>query len=177
MYAFDYYTNVCGRTGHAGAVGVLHALYLRSRQGGSFVVQCALLVANMQLLSYGKYSDEQQTQLKARNKGLVGSVRYYDEIVSHGKNLHAVKGFMADRPFENAVRPEYFQRIDGSVWGGLGDVHVVRLPVRFKGHDGKSGMRSDWAVGAYPPGYHKAAWKLEINSEFEPIMPAEFIQS
>ncbi|OAL45653.1 CoA-transferase family III [Pyrenochaeta sp. DS3sAY3a] len=163
-------------TGHAGVAGVLHSLYLRARQGGSYVVQCSLLVSNLQMQSYGNYSEEQQSRLKERNKELVGSIRHYDEIVSHGKNLHAVKGFVADRSFEKAIKPEYFQQIDGSSWG-LGPIDVVRLALQFKGDGGGKGMKSDWAVGAYPPGFHEAAWERKDNVDFEPIVPATFVQS
>ncbi|KAL6228856.1 hypothetical protein BDW75DRAFT_250532 [Aspergillus navahoensis] len=166
-------------TGHAGAAGVLHALYSRARQGGSFVVQCSLLVSNLQMQSYGKYTEEQQIKLKARNKDLVGHVRHYDEIVSHGKKQHTIRGFIADRGFEKAFKKEYFQTTDGKVWG-LGDLDVVTLALEFKaeGTDGKGmGMRTDFIVGACPPGYHLPEWERKKNAEFQPILPAEDVQS
>ncbi|KAI8937387.1 hypothetical protein NX059_006591 [Plenodomus lindquistii] len=163
-------------TGHAGVAGVLHALYLRAHQGGSYVVQCSLLVSNLQMLSYGNYTEEQQSRLKERSKELVGSIRHYDEIVSHSKNLNAVRGFIADRSFEKAIKPEYFQQIDGSPWA-LGPLDVVRLALQFKGDGGSKGMKSDWVVGAYPPGFHEPAWERKENADFEPIVPATFVQA
>lgn len=139
-------------------------------------MQCSLLVSNLQMQSYGNYTEEQQSRLKERNKELVGSIRHYDEIVSHGKNLHAVKGFIADRSFEKAIKPEYFQKIDGSSWA-LGPIDVVGLALQFKGDSGSKGMKSDWAVGAYPPGFHEAAWERKDNVNFEPIVPVTFVQS
>jgi hypothetical protein len=126
--------------------------------------------------SYGNYTEEQQAQLKARNKELVGSMRHYDEIVSVGKKLYAVKGFVADRSHEEAIRPEYFQQLDGSSWA-LGPIDVVGLALRFKGDGGSKGMKTDWAVGAYPPGFHEASWEKKENVDFEPIVPATFVQS
>lgn len=190
-------------TGHAGAAAVLHALYLRARRGGSYVTQCALLVSNLQMQSYGKYTDEQQASLKARNKSLIGHMRHYDEIVSHGKNRHVVRGFIADRAFEAAIKPEYYQTLDGSMWG-LGPIDVIRLALRFRapgdghgkdqnqnqtqdqtqdqgqgqhqGHDSQP-MRTDWVVGACPPGYHLPEWERKANKDFEPIEPVDVVQA
>jgi hypothetical protein len=139
-------------------------------------VQCSLLVASLQMQSYGKYSKEQLKSLKARNKSLIGSVRHFDDIVSHGKKQFPIKGFIADRSFDKAFKPEYFQQIDGKDWG-LGIVDVVTLPVQFKQRSGQPGMRSDWKIGAYPPGFHEAAWEVRENPEFQPIVSSEYIQS
>ncbi|OAP56478.1 hypothetical protein AYL99_09657 [Fonsecaea erecta] len=109
-------------TGHAGAAGVLHGLYLRSRQGGSYVVQCSLVVSNMQMQSYGKYTEEQQAALKARNRDLIGKIRHYDEIVSHGRNQNVIRGFIADRGFDKAIKHEYYQKVDGSQYSTIGGV-------------------------------------------------------
>ncbi|OAL35053.1 hypothetical protein AYO20_05768 [Fonsecaea nubica] len=160
-------------TGHAGAAGVLHGLYLRSRQGGSYVVQCSLVVANMQMQSYGKYTEEQQTALKARNKDLIGKIRHYDEIVSHGKNQNVIRGFIADRTFDKALKKDYYQRVDGSMWG-LGDLDLVKLALEFQPSEGTGGseaMRTDWLVGPCPPGYHQPQWERKENKDFEPIQP------
>jgi len=151
------------RTGHAGAAGVLHALHKRANLGGSYVVQCALLVANMQMLSYGTYTEDQQDALKKRNPELVGHMRHYDEIVSHGRNRHCVRGFIADRPFEKAIKPEYFQEIDGSPWG-LGPVSVAKFALKL------SKTETSFPIGAAPPGYHLPQWTLERNPSFEPVV-------
>ncbi|KAF2846857.1 CoA-transferase family III [Plenodomus tracheiphilus IPT5] len=158
-------------TGHAGAAGVLHALYYRARQGGSFVVQCSLLASNLHMQSYGKYSEQQIKDLKVRNEGLVGHLRHYDEIVSHGKNQHAIRGFVADRKFEQVFREEYFQKTEGKMWG-LSDIDVVAPALKYKavGSDGSSkGMRTDFLVGACPPGYHLPSWERTENEHFQPI--------
>lgn len=167
-------------TGHAGAVGVLHALYLRSHQGGSYVTQCALLVANIQMKSYGMYTQEQQEALKARHKDLIGHMRYYDEIVAHGKKRHIVKGFQADRSFDQAFRKKSYQSVDGNMWGGLGDIELVKLALEFTHGDAATdtpAMRTDWTVGPCPPGYHLPEWELKLNPDFVPIDTAEFVQS
>jgi hypothetical protein len=126
----------------------------------------------MQMQSYGKYTEEQQAALKARNKGLVGRLRHYDEIVSHGKNQNVVRGFIADRGFDKAVKEEYYQTVDGSVWG-LGDLDIVKTALRFQtcGNPATSGeaMRTDWSVGACPPGYHLPEWERKGNKDFIPI--------
>ncbi|KIW24044.1 uncharacterized protein PV07_09783 [Cladophialophora immunda] len=162
-------------TGHAGAAGVLHGLYLRSRQGGSYVVQCSLVVSNMQMQSYGKYTEEQQVPLKARNKDLVGRIRHYDEIVSHGRNENVIRGFIANRGFENAIKKEYYQKVDGSMWG-LGDLDLVKLALEFQacGSPADSeAMRTDWHIGPCPPGYHLPKWERKENENFEPIQPTQ----
>ncbi|KIW37714.1 uncharacterized protein PV06_10345 [Exophiala oligosperma] len=163
-------------TGHAGAAAVLHALYLRNRQGGSYVTQCSLLVSNLQMQSYGTYSEEQQASLKSRNKELVGHMRHYDEIVSHGKNRHVVRGFIADRNFESAIKTEYYQTMDGSMWG-LGDVELIKLALDFKSEGQSSAMRTDWVVAPCPPGYHLPGWERQLNPDFVPIKPTEVTQA
>ncbi|KIV82925.1 hypothetical protein PV11_04990 [Exophiala sideris] len=164
-------------TGHAGAAAVLHALYLRARHGGSYLTQCSLLVSNLQMQSFGQYTEAQQAAVKARNKDLIGHMRHYDEIVSHGKNRHVVRGFIADRAYEDAIKPEYYQTMDGSMWG-LGDIEVVNLALRFQG-DGheEEAMRTDWVVGACPPGYHLPEWERKLNQDFEPIKPVDVVQT
>jgi hypothetical protein len=150
------------RTGHAGAAGVLHALYLRSQEGGSYNVQCSLTVSNLHMMKAGVYTAEQQEKMKQRNVELIGHMRHYDEIVSHGVNRHCVRGYIADRPFEKAIRPEYYETIDGSPWG-WGPVEVVRLALRFN----KS--KISFPLGASPPGYHLPQWKAERNAHFDPL--------
>ncbi|KAK5047058.1 hypothetical protein LTR84_007000 [Exophiala bonariae] len=160
-------------TGHAGTAGVLHALYSRARQGGSYVVQCSLLVSNIHMQSYGKYSEQQQEKLKARKRDLVGKTRHYDEIVSHGVKQHAIKGFLSDRSFEKAFKKEYFQTVKGDMWG-LNDLDVVSLALKFKnkGNDSDSpAMRTDFLFGTCPPGYHLPQWENTRNEDFEAIEP------
>ncbi|KAH7082313.1 CoA-transferase family III domain-containing protein [Paraphoma chrysanthemicola] len=165
--------NVDYLTGHAGAAGILHALYSRAHQGGSFVVQCSLLVSNLQMQSYGKYTGDQLERLKARNKDLVGRIRHYDEIVSSGKNQFTIRGYMADRLFEQAFKREYFQTINGTMWG-LGDIDVVSLALKYKAENGdEKGMRTDFILGACPPGYHLPSWAVKENVEFQPIVPRD----
>ena len=118
--------------------------------------------------SYGTYTEEQQVVLKARNKDLVGHMRHYDEIVSHGKNRHVCSGFIAGRDYDKAIRKEYYQKIDGSMWG-LGDIEVVKLALNFKSEGDEEALRTDWVVGAAPPGYHLPQWEREVNVDFEPI--------
>lgn len=120
--------------------------------------------------SYGKYSTEQQESLKARNASLIGTVRHYDEIVSHGRKSTIVKGFVADRTFEQAFKKEYYQIVDGSAWG-LEDLEIVNLAMRFKNSDDSPGMRTDWTQEPCPPGYHLPKWEQQKNEEFEPIVP------
>lgn len=159
-------------TGHAGAAAVLHALYLRGRRGGSYVAQCSLLVSNLHMQSYGVYTPEQQETLKRRNPDLIGHMRHYDEIVSHGRNRHVVRGFIADRGFDHAIKKRFFQTVPGDSWG-LGDLDVVGLALSFQPEADKAdkGMRTDWAVGPCPPGYHLAEWERKENKNFEPIVP------
>ncbi|KIW90066.1 uncharacterized protein Z519_09497 [Cladophialophora bantiana CBS 173.52] len=163
-------------TGHAGAAAVLHALYLRSHVGGSYVAQCSLLMSNLQMQSYGTYTSAQQESLKARNKELVGHMRHYDEIVSHGRNRHVVRGFIADRGFEGAIKKQFFQTVAGDTWG-LNDLEVVSLALKFKDspdrEEGKEGMRTDWDVGPCPPGYHLPEWVRKENDAFVPITVCE----
>lgn len=121
--------------------------------------------------SYGKYTAQQQERLKIRNKDIVGQMRHYDEIVSHGKKQHAVKGFLADRQFEMAFKNEYFEKTDGQMWG-LGDIDVVSLALKFKipsaENDGE-GMKTSFPVEACPPGYHLPDWERKRNKVFQPI--------
>ncbi|KEF51213.1 uncharacterized protein A1O9_12716 [Exophiala aquamarina CBS 119918] len=149
-------------TGHAGACGVLHALLLRSTQGGSYTVQCALAVSNLQMMSFGKYSEAQLEKLKARNPELIGHMRHYDEIVSHGVNRHVVRGFIADRPFEKAIKKENYEVISGEPWGWE-DVEVVRLGFSL------TKTNTKFPLGAHPPGYHLPQWKAAKNPDFEPL--------
>jgi hypothetical protein len=155
---------------------VLHALYLRNKQGGSYVTQCSLLVSNLQMLSYGTYTEEQQEVLKARNKDLVGHMRHYDEIVSHGKNRHVVRGFIADRGFDSAIKKEYYQTMDGSNWG-LGNIDLIKPALNFESDQENPAMRTDWVVAPCPPGYHLPDWERKVNEEFEPIGLAEVPQA
>jgi hypothetical protein len=124
--------------------------------------------------SYGKYSEDQLAKLKARNKDLIGSVRHYDEIVSHGKKQFPIRAFIADRDFDKALKKEYFQTTDGSMWG-LADLDMVTLALKFKeegNHGSGEGMRTDFIVGACPPGYHLPEWERMENKDFQPISPA-----
>ena len=116
------------------------------------------------MLSYGGYNEEQLEALKKRNSELVGHMRHYDEIVSHGVNRHCVRGFIADRPFHKAIKKAYYQQIDGSPWG-WGPVNVVNLALRM----GKT--KTDFPIGAAPPGYHLPKWTVETNPDFEPLQP------
>ncbi|KAJ4231853.1 hypothetical protein NW757_013857 [Fusarium falciforme] len=150
-------------TGHAGAAGVLHALYLRHRQGGSYVTQCSLLVSDLQMISYGEYSEEQKQAIKRRNP-VVGQMRHYDEIVAMGIKKFTSRGFVADRPFEKAIKKEYYQTIDGSPWG-YNPVDVVNFALQM------GSMRTDFPIGAAPPGYHLPQWTVQKNPSFEPIQP------
>lgn len=124
--------------------------------------------------SYGMYTDEQQAKLKARNQSVIGKTRHYDEIVSHGVKKHAVNGFMSDRGFDEAFRPEYFQTIQGHMWG-LDDVDVVSLALKFRKKAGDNSdlaaMRTDFPVGSCPPGYHLPQWIRSENDQFDPIVP------
>ncbi|OAL42855.1 CoA-transferase family III, partial [Pyrenochaeta sp. DS3sAY3a] len=155
-------------TGHAGAAGVLHAIYLGSIHGGSYVTQCSLLVSNLHMMSFGTYSEEQQARMKERNKDLVGHTRHYDEIVSHGKNRHVVRGFIADRGFEKAIKSKFYQTVDGSMWG-LGNIDIVKSALVFSGKKETTGMRTDWTAGPCPPGYHEPEWERKQSSTFIPI--------
>jgi hypothetical protein len=120
------------------------------------------------MLSYGTYTEEQQAKLKKRNPELIGHMRHFDEIVSHGVNRHCVRGYIADRPFEKAVKKEYYQEIDGSPWG-WGAVQVPALAIRM------SKMKTGFPLGASPPGWHLPSWKAERNPDFLPL-PA-YVQS
>ncbi|KAH8816703.1 CoA-transferase family III domain-containing protein [Xylogone sp. PMI_703] len=151
-------------TGHAGAASVLHALILRHKNGGSYNTQCALTISNLHMLSYGTYTADQIAALKKRNPELVGHMRHYDEIVSHGKNRHCVRGFIADRGFEKAIKKEYYEEIDGNPWG-WGPLNVCNLAVRF------SKTKTNFPIGACPPGYHLPQWTVERNTDFEPLPP------
>lgn len=126
--------------------------------------------------SYGTYTEEQQKVLKERNKELIGHMRHYDEIVSHGKNKHVVRGFIADRGFEKAIKQKFYQTVDGRPWG-LSDVELVKSALVFQGDDQNSAMRTDWVVGPCPPGYHKPDWERKPNASFEPIQPASHTPS
>lgn len=114
------------------------------------------------MVSYGKYTEDQLTKLKARCPELIGHMRHYDEIVSHSANRHVVRGVIADRGFENAIQKKDFQTIDGKPWG-WDDVEVVRAPFRF------SKTATSFPLGAHPPGYHLPQWTVEKNPDFEPI--------
>lgn len=150
------------RTGHAGVAGVLHGLYQRAKVGGSYVVQCSLLVADLHLRSFGKYSDEQQELLKRRNKDLMGKVRHFDEIVGLGVRRVAPIGFQADREEDRAYPRAYYEPIDGSPWG-YNPLEVVSLAIRM------STSRTDFSLGCAPPGYHLPQWNLQKNPHFDAI--------
>ena len=162
--------NVDYLTGHAGAAGVLHALYSRSRQGGSYVVQCSLLVSDLHMQAYGTYTEEQLQVLKSRNKDLIGHHRHHDEVTSHHRSKYVIRGFVADREPECVLKSRYYQTIDGVSWG-LGKLDVVRSALKFNGRRGEAGtgMRTDFPVGTRPPGYHLPQWRREVNPDFEPI--------
>ncbi|KAJ4318832.1 hypothetical protein N0V84_006645 [Fusarium piperis] len=113
---------------------------------------------------YGEYDQDQIEKLKKRNPELVGHMRHYDEIVSHGRNRHCVRGFIADRPFEDALPKHYYQTLSGVGWG-LPDIDVVRFPLSL------SKTSTDFPVGAFPPGYHVPKWAAEENITFEKIAP------
>ena len=151
------------RTGHAGAASVLHALYLRSHDGGSYNVQCSLTISNLQMIKAGKYSAKQQEAMKKRNIELVGHMRHFDEIVSHGKNRHCVRGYIADRPFDKAIRKEFYEAISGKPWGWSQEVEVVSLALRF------SATKTSFPYGAFPPGYHLPSWTPVANPGFVPL--------
>ncbi|KAJ4184481.1 hypothetical protein NW759_017024 [Fusarium solani] len=152
-------------TGHAGAAGVLHGLYLRHKKGGSYTTQCSLTVSDLQMMSCGEYSEEQKQAIKKRNP-VVGQMRHYDEIVSMGINTFTIRGFLADRAFEKVFKKDYYQTIDGSPWG-YPPVDVVRLALQM------SDTKTDFPIGAAPPGYHLPQWTVEKNPDFEAIQPLE----
>lgn len=64
---------------------------------------------------------------------------------------------------EQAVKKEYDQEIDGSPWGWTTPVQVARLGLRL----GKT--RTDFPIGAAPPGYHKPQWTVVKNLDFDPL--------
>lgn len=152
------------RTGHAGVAGVLHGLYQRAKIGGSYVVQCSLLVADLHLRSYGQYTPQQLEALKRRNKNVIGKVRHYDEIVSLGVKRIAPLGFQADRDEAKAYPKSYYETVDGSPWG-YNPLEVVSLALRM------SKSRTDFKLGCAPPGYHLPQWTLQTNPDFKPIAP------
>ena len=140
------------------------------------------------MASYGLYPPALQAAIKARNPELIGHMRHFDEIVSHGKNRHVVRGFMADRGLDGVVKGKYYQAVDGGCWG-LGEMQVVRLALDFRaggkeeedGATGTSGgggegMRTDWVVGASPPGFHLPEWERKMNPAFEPIVAVDAVQ-
>ncbi|KAM0420308.1 hypothetical protein ACHAPT_011969 [Fusarium lateritium] len=107
------------------------------------------------------YLEEQKQAIKRRNP-VVGQMRHYDEIVAMGIKKFTSWGFVADRPFEKAIKKDYYQTIDGSPWG-YNPVDVVKFALQM-GH-----MRTDFPIGAAPPGYHQPQWTVEKNPSFEPI--------
>jgi hypothetical protein len=121
------------------------------------------VVSNLHLLSFGEYKEDQLVALKARNPELIGHMRHYDEIRSHGANRHCVRGYIADRPFERAIKDVYYQTIDGSPWGIKGDLNVINLGLRM------SGTKTDFPLGAAPPGYHLPQWEAARNPDFVPL--------
>lgn len=141
---------------------MLHALLQRATLGGSYTVQCSLTTSNLQMVSYGKYTDEQISRIKARNPDLVGHMRHYDEIVSHSFHRHTARGFIADRGLSNAFRKADFQTIDGSAWG-WDDVDIVTPPFKL------TKTRMTFPIGGFPPGYHLPQWEPSQNADFEPI--------
>lgn len=151
------------RTGHARAASVLHALYLRSHEGGSFNVQCSLTISNLHMIKAGKYSTEQQEIMKKRNFELVGHMRNFDGIASHGKNRYCIRGHIADRPFEKAIRKEFYETVSGKPWGLDQEAEVVSLALRF------SDTKTSFPHGAFPPGYHLPGWTTVANLDFDPL--------
>jgi hypothetical protein len=119
----------------------------------------------MYLQRYGEYDEEQLASLKKRNADLVGHTRHYDEIVSHGRNRHCVRGYIADRSFQDALPDSYYQTMNGNAWG-LEDLKVVHLALSM------SETRTDFPFGAFPPGHHLPKWSAEENPEFEKIIPS-----
>lgn len=137
---------------------------MRNKVGGSYTVQCSLLISDLQMMSYGEYSQEQKQALKKRNPDIVGHMRHYDEIVSMGIHKFTTRGFIADRSFEKALKKEYYQTIDGSPWG-YKPVDIINLALRM------SDTKTDFPIGSAPPGYHLPQWTVEKNPDFEPIQP------
>ncbi|OQV07484.1 hypothetical protein CLAIMM_11911 [Cladophialophora immunda] len=149
--------------GHAGAIGALHALYQRSKTGGSYLVQPSLIVSNLQMMSYGQYSDEQITALKKRNKSIIRKPRYYDDIMAQSSKNSLVEGVCADRPLEKALRGEFYQSVDGSSWGYDHPLEVIRMGVTL------STSRTDFALSSAPCGYYLPQWELKKNPDFVPL--------
>lgn len=114
------------------------------------------------MVSYGKYTEDQLTKLKARNPELIGHMRHYDEIMSHQVNRHVVRGLIADRDVAGITRKDNYQTIDGSPWG-LDCVDVVKPPFKL------TKTPTSFPLGAYPPGYHLPQWVAVDNPHFEPI--------
>ena len=120
-----------------------------------------MTVSNLQLLSYGNYTEAQQAALKKRNPDLVGHIRHYHDITAHSIKQHTIRSYIANRSAEKALKKEYYQQIDGSPWGWEGiDLEVINLAFRL------SDQRTDFPIGAAPPGYHLPSWKVEKNPDF-----------
>jgi hypothetical protein len=116
------------------------------------------------MISYGAYTESQQEALKKRNSKLIGKIRHYDEIYALGYKQRVIDGFIADRPFEKAIKKESFQAVDGSPWGWEDQlVEVVNLPFRL------NKMRTDFPIDPAPPGYHLPQWTVEKSPDFVPI--------
>lgn len=126
-------------------------------------MQCSLTISNLHMIKAGKYSAKQQEAMKKRNIELVGHMRHFDEIVSHGKNRHCVRGYIADRPFDKAIRKEFYEAISGKPWGWSQEVEVVSLALRF------SATKTSFPYGAFPPGYHLPSWTPVANPGFVPL--------
>ena len=120
------------------------------------------------MMSYDQYSEEQKNIIKRRNK-VVGQMRHYDEIVSMRLKRFTVQGFLTDRTLEEVFKQEYYQTIDGSPWK-YPPVDVVRLALDI------TKTRTDFPIGAAPPGYHLAQWAVKQNPDFE-LHPLESVDT
>lgn len=113
-------------------------------------------------MSYGEYCEDQKLAIKRRNPEVVGHMRHFDEIVAMGIKKFTYRGFVADRPFDKAIKKEYYQTIDGSPWG-YQPVDVVKFAIQM------GNMGTDFPIGAAPPGYHLPQWTVQKNLSFVPV--------
>lgn len=143
-------------TGTAGAVSVLHALWLRTKEGGSYNISISLTAINQFILSLGEIPEEEQSRLRdIYNIGKKGGFEFqpYESV-----SLVALKTLNA---ISKAIDPGFItdlSRFDElpSHWGEDGEmIQFGKSPIKFDEH-----VSVGYNCGSGRAGIYKPLWDV-----------------
>jgi len=135
------------RCGFSGSIATIHALYLRSHNGGSYNIDVSLNQFNLFYLSLGQYTDAKGDELHRLHHGL--SLRHYDDMPALVRKT--LESLRKNRP-ELMEDQSFFQEADAK-WGVEGEnVRFVAPCIQF------DTTLVEYKIGTCEPGSYDPKW-------------------